>query len=132
MWELLGSKWPISLPIYSKMCYIMDSSPKTESLGGGGSPPWNAPWWIELNILFTHMWTILTVEIIVWWFIFNRSRQINRAWVRVHLGLCTPTTRTQKLSNITFLDAQKITGDGNFSVLSQYKKYTKVIGDIIK
>ena len=31
-----------------------------------------------------------------------------------------------------FLDAQKITGDGNFSVLSQYKKYTKVIGDIIK
>ena len=62
------------------------------------SLPCNGPWWLCLTILFSPMLTILTVEMIIWWFIFQVSRKIKSGWIGEHLDMWNPYTRNQQFT----------------------------------
>ena len=52
-------------------------------------------WWIVWTIVFTHMWNIMTVYIVVWSFISYRERKTKKGWIILHLGMCNSTPQTQ-------------------------------------
>ena len=81
----------------------------------GLSLPLNGSWFISKAILFNYIWSILTVGINCWWFLFQRSRQMKRGvdqhipW-HVYSNPKNQATYPVNAMKYLFLDPQKIIG----------------------
>ena len=64
-------KYPLSLPIYTPIYYIVYSSSNTEHYFPGVLLPRNGPWRIGWKILFSHIWKVLTGEMIYYYLLFT-------------------------------------------------------------